>query len=46
MDWAPQQEGLQQLLQLLHGSISPDNAVQTAVQEVSVLVSVAVNAAR
>ncbi|RKP25434.1 importin beta-2, partial [Syncephalis pseudoplumigaleata] len=33
MDWAPQQEGLQQLLQLLRGSISPDNATQTAVQE-------------
>ncbi|RKP06775.1 Transportin-PC [Thamnocephalis sphaerospora] len=33
MEWKPQPEGLQQLLQLLRDSVSPDNAQQMSVQE-------------
>lgn len=35
MAWQPQQEGLQQILQLLRESQSPDTATQRAVQQVS-----------
>ncbi|KAF9582537.1 hypothetical protein BGW38_000088, partial [Lunasporangiospora selenospora] len=33
LNWQPQPEGLNQLVQLLRDSISPNNAVQTAVRE-------------
>lgn len=38
MTWQPQQEGLQQILQLLKESQSPDTAIQRTVQQVSVIV--------
>ena len=33
MNWQPEQSGLQQILQLLRESQSPDNATQRAVQQ-------------
>ena len=33
MNWQPEQNGLQQILQLLRESQSPDNATQRAVQQ-------------
>lgn len=35
MEWQPDEQGLQQVLQLLKDSQSPDTATQRAVQEVS-----------
>lgn len=35
MDWRPDEEGLQQVLQLLKDSQSPDTATQRVVQDVS-----------
>lgn len=36
MTWQPQQEGLQQILQLLKESQSPDTAIQRTVQQVCI----------
>jgi hypothetical protein len=36
-DWCPENNGLQQILQLLRESQSPDNATQRAVQQVCVV---------
>ena len=35
MAWQPQEEGLRQILTLLHESQSPDTEIQRAVQQVS-----------
>lgn len=40
MEWQPDEQGLQQVLQLLKDSQSPDTATQRAVQEVSLCVFV------
>ena len=37
MAWQPDEHGLQQILDLLKESQSPDNAIQRAVQQVSFL---------
>lgn len=39
MEWQPDEQGLQQVLQLLKDSQSPDTATQRAVQEVSLHLS-------
>lgn len=43
MEWQPDEQGLQQVLQLLKDSQSPDTATQRAVQEVSSSVRVCVS---
>lgn len=40
MEWQPDEQGLQQVLQLLKDSQSPDTATQRAVQEVSLRLAV------
>ncbi len=42
MEWQPDEQGLQQVLQLLKDSQSPDTATQRAVQEVSLYLCVCV----